>query len=192
VDEFGKSPLHYAAQRGATTCSLYLIQRKVQLEREDSYGQYSSIYFSNGANPSLSPLLGNTPLSTALASDHPDYGIMLIQKSANVKHKLVIVTEKKEKDPETGEEEVVIHKSESSMFYKAVSAGWHGVAYMVKYFFFCICPPQINQPTIIQIDVGWRLRRKPGVAGLHQGRQVQAVRHPHGQDPRRCPHQKGG
>jgi ankyrin repeat protein len=38
VDEFGKSPLHYAAQRGATTCSLYLLSRGVQLEREDKNG----------------------------------------------------------------------------------------------------------------------------------------------------------
>ena len=72
---------------------------------------------------------------------------MLIQKSANVKHKLVIVTEKKEKDPETGEEEVVIHKSESSMFYKAVSAGWHGVAYMVEYFW-KLSPKSFSQPII--------------------------------------------
>ena len=59
-----KTPLHYAAQRSSTISSLYILQRGAQLESKDIYG--------------------NTPLGVALKNSHFDYGIILIQKCANV------------------------------------------------------------------------------------------------------------
>eukprot|EP01087_Luapelamoeba_hula_P009311 TRINITY_DN2401_c0_g2_i2.p1 TRINITY_DN2401_c0_g2~~TRINITY_DN2401_c0_g2_i2.p1 ORF type:complete len:1324 (+),score=258.43 TRINITY_DN2401_c0_g2_i2:192-4163(+) len=94
ADSFGRSPLHYASQRSATICSLYLLARGAQLEREDTQG--------------------NTPLSVALLSHHPDYAIVLIQKQANVKHKVV------ERSGRV-----------TSMFYLAVANDWQGLAYMM-------------------------------------------------------------
>ena len=63
-DKWNKTPLHYAAQRSATISSLYILQRGAQLESKDIYG--------------------NTPLGVALMHNHFNYGIILIQKSANV------------------------------------------------------------------------------------------------------------
>ena len=64
ADKWHKTPLHYAAQRSATISSLYILQRGAQLESKDIYG--------------------NTPLAIALLKNHFNYGIILIQKSANV------------------------------------------------------------------------------------------------------------
>lgn len=64
-DKWGKTPLHYAAQRSATISSLYILQRGAKLETKDIYG--------------------NTPLGVALLKGHFEYGIILIQKNADVK-----------------------------------------------------------------------------------------------------------
>lgn len=64
-DKWLKTPLHYAAKRSATISSLYIIQRGAQLESKDIYG--------------------NTPLVVALQANHFNYGIILIQKLADVK-----------------------------------------------------------------------------------------------------------
>ena len=64
-DKWLKTPLHYAAQRSATISSLYIIQRGAQLESKDIYG--------------------NTALGIALKKNHFNYGIILIQKKADVK-----------------------------------------------------------------------------------------------------------
>ena len=64
ADRWKKTPLHYAAKRSATICSLYIIQRGAQLESKDIYG--------------------NTPLVVALQNNHFNFGIILIQKSADV------------------------------------------------------------------------------------------------------------
>jgi len=64
-DVFGKAPLHYAALRGATISSLYLLQRGADIERAD--------------------VDGNTPLGLCVLALHPGLAIILIQKKANVK-----------------------------------------------------------------------------------------------------------
>lgn len=64
ADKWQKTPLHYASQRGASICSLYLVQRKALLESKDIYG--------------------NTPLGVGLMYQHYNYGILLIQKGASV------------------------------------------------------------------------------------------------------------
>ena len=63
-DKWLKTPLHYAAQRCATISSLYILQRGAKLESKDIYG--------------------NTPLGITLLKKHFNYGIILIQKSADV------------------------------------------------------------------------------------------------------------
>jgi ankyrin repeat protein len=73
-DKWQKTPLHYASQRGASICAMYLIQRGADMERKDIYG--------------------NTCLGVALMNGHYNYGIILIQKQASV-HPLVF-----KEDPE--------------------------------------------------------------------------------------------
>ena len=57
-DKWQKTPLHYASQRGASICAMYLIQRGASMERKDIYG--------------------NTPLGVGLTKRHYNYGIILI------------------------------------------------------------------------------------------------------------------
>jgi len=63
-DKWNKTPLHYAAQRSATISSLYILQRGALIESKDIYG--------------------NTALGVALMKSHFNFGIILIQKLANV------------------------------------------------------------------------------------------------------------
>jgi len=63
-DKWLKTPLHYASQRGASICALYLVQRGADLERKDIYG--------------------NTSLGIGIMRKHFNYGILLIQKNASV------------------------------------------------------------------------------------------------------------
>jgi ankyrin repeat protein len=60
-----KTPLHYASQRGASICAVYLGKRGADLEALDIYG--------------------NSPLGVALLSGHHSYGILLIQRQADVR-----------------------------------------------------------------------------------------------------------
>ena len=60
-----KTPLHYAAQRSATISSLYILGRGADLQKKDIYN--------------------NSPLGIALSRGHFNYGIILIQKNADVK-----------------------------------------------------------------------------------------------------------
>jgi hypothetical protein len=64
ADRWLKTPLHYAAQRGAAICTLYMIQRGAALESKDIYN--------------------NTALNISLLRKHFNYAILLIQKNANV------------------------------------------------------------------------------------------------------------
>jgi hypothetical protein len=64
ADKWLKTPLHYASQRGASICAMYLVQRGGQLEAKDIYG--------------------NTALGVGLMHSHYNYGIILIQKGASV------------------------------------------------------------------------------------------------------------
>lgn len=64
-DKWLKTPLHYAAARSSTISTLYILQRGAKLEGKDIYG--------------------NTALGIALMNRHFNYGIILIQKGADVK-----------------------------------------------------------------------------------------------------------
>ena len=64
ADKWQKTPLHYASMRGASICTLYLINRGANLESTDIYG--------------------NTPLGISLMNQHFNYAILLIQQKSNV------------------------------------------------------------------------------------------------------------
>jgi len=64
TDKWMKTPLHYASQRGASICAMYLVTRGANLESKDIYG--------------------NTSLGVGLMYQHYNYGIILIQKEAKV------------------------------------------------------------------------------------------------------------
>jgi ankyrin repeat protein len=111
VDSFQKTPLHYAAQHGSTICSLYLLQREAALERPDGFG--------------------NTPLTIALASKHPDYAITLLQRGANVRVPVQLVTWNDRVDPVSKIETSTAVLTTQRTFYVAITSGWQGVAYML-------------------------------------------------------------
>lgn len=58
ADKWKKTPLHYAAQRSATICTLYILQRGANIESLDIYG--------------------NTALGICLLNRHFNYAILLI------------------------------------------------------------------------------------------------------------------
>lgn len=116
ADSWGNTPLHYAAQRGSTISSLYLIQRGADLEAKNEDG--------------------NTPLGLGLLGRHPDYAIMLMQKSASVHATLTHVTYTPKKQDDGSTVEVKTTK-QTSMFNLPVSSDWQGVAYMMLDAGFC-------------------------------------------------------
>lgn len=63
-DKWNKTPLHYAAQRSAAICTLYILQRGANIESKDIYG--------------------NNVLGISMLRRHFNYAILLIQKQANV------------------------------------------------------------------------------------------------------------
>ena len=64
ADKWNKTPLHYAAQRSAAICTLYILQRGANIESKDIYG--------------------NNVLGISMLRRHFNYAILLIQKQANV------------------------------------------------------------------------------------------------------------
>ena len=63
-DEFLSTPLHYAAFRGATVCSLLLLEKGADIEAVDR--------------------MGNTPLAYAVLGGHEGCALVLLQKEANL------------------------------------------------------------------------------------------------------------
>lgn len=63
-DQWKKTPLHYAAQRGALTSSMFMLNKGADLEIED--------------------IDGNTPLAISIKEGHANYSVMLVQQKANV------------------------------------------------------------------------------------------------------------
>jgi len=65
ADKWLKTPLHYACQRGASVCAVYLLNRHVDHEKKDIYG--------------------NTPLGIALQQGHFSFAITMIERHLDVK-----------------------------------------------------------------------------------------------------------
>ncbi|KAJ3139800.1 hypothetical protein HK100_010977 [Physocladia obscura] len=70
VDKFGRSPLHYAALIGASSCTNSLLKADVNLERPDKDG--------------------NTPLQLSLLGEHVDFYLNLGLQGASVNGKVVL------------------------------------------------------------------------------------------------------
>ena len=64
ADKWLKTPLHYASQRAASCCAMYLVNLGALTEAKDIYN--------------------NTPLGVALLNNHYNYGILMIQKNCKV------------------------------------------------------------------------------------------------------------
>ena len=64
ADKWNMTPLHYAAMRGASISSMYMVARGAKLESVDVYG--------------------NTPLATALLNSHFNYCILIIKDGSDV------------------------------------------------------------------------------------------------------------
>lgn len=77
-DNWGATPMHYAAQRGSHICALSLLNKKADIETKD--------------------IDGNTPLAIALLAGHSNIAIMLIQSKANVLNKVHVVKRKMMED----------------------------------------------------------------------------------------------
>lgn len=63
-DKFGRTPLHYACQRGSVISGRYLIKRKAQIDMVD--------------------VNGNTPLGIAFLNKHSNIATILIDNKADV------------------------------------------------------------------------------------------------------------
>lgn len=120
IDKFSQTPLHLAANRGATICCVHLLQRKAEVNRRDKEG--------------------NTPLSLAVNKGHDSCAIMLIQKGANVGDKVIIAPPEKKKDDENKKPswkwkpERIPEKDETktyTIFQEAIKKELQGVAHMV-------------------------------------------------------------
>ena len=133
-DSWGRSPLHYAAQRGSVTSALLLLGSRCELDLKDDQG--------------------NTALSVAMMAQHPDFAIMLVQKGANVQetvHVLPRKHKKQQKDPYSQNVNLqdysynvygqknpalmggggTIPVGNFSLFRCAVKMQWQGVAYLL-------------------------------------------------------------
>ncbi len=64
ADAFGRTPLHYAALRGATVCCLLLLRHGADIDAEDADG--------------------NTPLALAVLGQHEGCSLALMQNKAKV------------------------------------------------------------------------------------------------------------
>eukprot|EP00727_Mastigamoeba_balamuthi_P010035 m51a1_g5654 putative poly [ADP-ribose] polymerase (2347) ;mRNA; r:873460-881811 len=105
-----RTPLHYAASKGASVSSFFLCSKGANLESEDADQ--------------------NTPLGVAILSGFSDFGLMLVQRNANACHALHIVTETRTKSLD-GEVKVTRNDREISLFRHAIENDWQGVCHML-------------------------------------------------------------
>ena len=144
-DSWKKTPLHYAAQRGALTSSMFLLSKGAELDLEDEDG--------------------NTALALSIREGHANYGVMLVQKGANVMNNVKVP---RPKDPALQQKKnskknasaaqynpfgggifgrnnynnpfgyqqapaSVLSEGTYSMFKAAIIQGWQGLAYLLLF-----------------------------------------------------------
>ena len=134
-DNWKRTPLHYAALRGALTSTMFLLNKKALLDIEDYQG--------------------NSPLALAIKGGHANYAVMLVQNSANVHKKVNIVPVPKEKPEEETRDLVLTSKKAKalprnllsyeevkkspfkdgvySLFQAAIIQEWQGLAYLLLF-----------------------------------------------------------
>ncbi|XP_078675989.1 poly [ADP-ribose] polymerase tankyrase-like isoform X2 [Branchiostoma floridae x Branchiostoma belcheri] len=117
ADEFGQTPLHRAAFRGATICCLHLVEKGANIDKKD--------------------LEGNSPLSLAVKGGHISCAIMLIQKGADIISHVVTVPPQPpapEKNPTWVWKPLIKQPpkvEKDSLFCAVVERGWQGVTYIM-------------------------------------------------------------
>ncbi|XP_066280586.1 poly [ADP-ribose] polymerase tankyrase-like isoform X1 [Branchiostoma lanceolatum] len=117
ADEFGQTPLHRAALRGATICCLHLVEKGADIDKKD--------------------LEGNSPLSLAIKGGHISCTIMLIQKGADIISHVVTVPPPPpppEKNPTWLWKPLIKQPpkiQKDSLFCAVVERGWQGVTYIM-------------------------------------------------------------
>lgn len=132
-DSWGRTPLHYASQRGSVTSATFLMSRKASIDLKDNQG--------------------NTPLSLAYLYSHPNFAFMLIQKGADVQVPVFVepIKNKPKKNknrsdpndysyniyglqnPAAFQEKIDLPLGKFSQFTCAVKRGWQGVAYLLLF-----------------------------------------------------------
>jgi ankyrin repeat protein/predicted DNA-binding WGR domain protein len=128
-DLWRKTPLHYAAQRGALTSTMFMLNKGADLELEDEEG--------------------NTALGISIKEGHANYSVMLVQQKANVLKKVKVHTKKQKEhlsakvqkisskmlkfviNPPDPEAPSRLPEGEYSMFRAAVIQGFQGLAYLL-------------------------------------------------------------
>ena len=63
-DIYNRTPLHYAARRGSSVSTIYLLKRNADINSKDIYG--------------------NTPLGNSFLSNHNKYAIVLLQANCEI------------------------------------------------------------------------------------------------------------
>ena len=122
-DEFGSTPLHYAAYRGATVSCLLLLQKGADINAVDKHG--------------------NTPLAYSVLGKHEGCALILLQKGANVNVDIVPLAnpgesgaDESEKSPEEQFRYLPIHfmpkslNKPYSLFQGVILNDWLGITYM--------------------------------------------------------------
>jgi len=100
-DKWNDTPLHYAAQSGATICTIYLLNRGAEKDAKDNDG--------------------NTPLALAMKSNLSNLSITLIQQDAVVTNHIHGSTR----------EGFGARNRKESMFTSALRQKWQGVSYLL-------------------------------------------------------------
>lgn len=135
-DAWGRTALHYAAQRGAVTSGMIMIEA--------------------GADVSLQDTVGNNPLGVALANGHSEFATMLLQHKLDISVPVIVTPKVKENqqaaaanfgnyDPNDYSYNVYGQRRNQtvqagplpvgtySTFRAAVRQNWLGVAYLLLY-----------------------------------------------------------
>lgn len=132
-DAWGRTALHYAAQRGSVTSAMIMIEA--------------------GGDVSLQDSVGNTPLGVALANGHSEFATMLLQHKLDISLPVIVAPKVKEiqqslfnnydpndysfnmygqrKNPGTPAGPLSV--GTFSTFRAAVKQNWLGVAYLLLY-----------------------------------------------------------
>ncbi|VDM38359.1 unnamed protein product [Toxocara canis] len=116
ADNFGNTPLHYAAQRGANVCTVMLLRY--------------------GCDANRTNVEGNTPLGIAVRHEKEACALALIQANSNV---VVPVISRRKPSKANDESWIWIPKrskpepliKESSVTSLVVRNGWQGIIYMI-------------------------------------------------------------
>ena len=120
-DKYLRTPLHYAARRGALTSTMFLLSKGALIDLEDSDG--------------------NTPLGLGIIGLHSNYVSMLIQRNPNISKKLYhkepvdTKNEKKAKNRRKSEKKNKnkLKYKEYSYFRACVRLDWQGAAYLLLF-----------------------------------------------------------